>query len=97
MTRDETLRILRMNWKQLQEQFAVRSLLVFGSVARNEATDTSDVDLLVEFGRPTGYFGLVRLQLFLEDLLSCAVDLGTPASLRPAMRKRIAREAIRVA
>ena len=88
MTRDETLRILRANWKQLQEQFAVRSLSVFGSVARDEAKDNSDVDLLVEFDRPTGYFGLVRLQLFLQDLLGRGVDLGTSAGLRRTVRER---------
>jgi len=97
MTRDETLRILRANWKQLQEQFAVRSLSIFGSVARDEATDGSDVDLLVEFDRPTGYFGLVRLQLFLQDLLGCGIDLGTSGGLRPALRQQVAKEAIRVA
>jgi predicted nucleotidyltransferase len=47
--------------------------------------------------RPTGYFGLVRLQLLLQQLLGCAVDLGTVNSLRPSMRQRIDKEAIRVA
>jgi len=96
MTRDETLRILRANWKQLQEQFAVRSLQIFGSVARNEATDESDVDLLAEFDRPTGFFELERLQHYLQDLLGRKVDVSTPASLRKRIRREVAREAIRV-
>jgi len=97
MKRDETLRILRDNWTGLRMQFGVRSLSIFGSVARDEATDASDVDLLVEFDRPTGYFGLVRLQMFLQDLLGCGIDLGTPGGLRPALRQKVAKEAIRVA
>jgi uncharacterized protein len=95
--RDETLQILRRHWPQLQHQFGLRSLSIFGSVARDEATAHSDVDLLVEFDSPTGYFGLVRLQLYLQNLLNCGVDLGTPGGLRPAVRQRIAKEAIRVA
>jgi predicted nucleotidyltransferase len=97
MKREEAVRILREHAEELRGQFGVRSLALFGSVARDEAKLTSDVDLLVEFNRPTGYFGLVRLQLFLEQLLGCQVDLGTPGSLRPTMRQRIDKEAIRVA
>jgi predicted nucleotidyltransferase len=97
MTREDALRILRQHADELREQFGVRTLVLFGSVARNAARPTSDVDLLVEFDRPTGYFGLIRLQLRLQQLLGCAVDLGTPGSLRPAMRQRLAQEAIRVA
>jgi predicted nucleotidyltransferase len=95
--RDEIIRILREHSQELEERYGVASLRLFGSVARDEATKTSDVDLLVEFNRPTGYFGLVRLQLFLQEVLGCKVDLGTPGSLRPAMQERILKEAIRVA
>jgi predicted nucleotidyltransferase len=96
MTRDMTLQVLRANWRQLQEQFGVRSLSLYGSVARAEERPASDVDLLVEFDRPTGYFGLVRLQLYLQELLGCPVDLGTSAGLRTGIRNRAAEEAIRV-
>jgi len=97
MTRDDVLRILGQRRDQLRQQFGVKSLALFGSVARDEAAGTSDVDLLVEFDRPTGYFGLVRLELFLREILGSEVDLGTPGSLRPKMRERVAKEAIDVA
>ncbi|HUY33823.1 MAG TPA: nucleotidyltransferase family protein [Pirellulales bacterium] len=97
MKRDEVLAILRANEERLRQQYGVRSLALFGSVARDEARSTSDVDLLVEFDRPTGYFGLVRLQLFLEQMLGSSVDLGTTGSLRPSMRRRVEKEIIRVA
>ena len=70
---------------------------LFGSVAKNEATKNSDVDLLVEFSRPVGYFGLFALQDYLEQVLGCSVDLGTPDSLKPYIRERIEGELIRVA
>jgi uncharacterized protein len=97
MRRDDVLATLKSNWSRLQADFGVGSLTLFGSVARDEARPGSDVDLLVEFDRPTGYFGLVRLQFFLQDVLGCEVDLGTPGSLRPTMRQRVQQEAVRVA
>jgi predicted nucleotidyltransferase len=80
----------------LVDRFSVKSLSLFGSVARNEATAESDVDLLVEFDRPVGYFGLFALQDHLEKLLGCHVDLGTLNSLKPNIRERVLGELIRV-
>jgi predicted nucleotidyltransferase len=78
-------------------QFSVASLSIFGSVARGEATDASDIDLLVEFNGPVGLFAFIRLQQHLEELLGCKVDLVTPDALRQEMRERILKEAIRAA
>ena len=82
---------------ELAGQFGVKSLFLFGSVARHEATSASDVDLLVEFSRPVGYFGLFALQDYLEKLLGCPVDLGTPESLKPYIRESVMGELIHVA
>ena len=95
MRRDQVLTILAANRSALAER-GVKSLRLFGSVARDEAAEGSDVDLLVEFNRPTGLFGLVRLQRYLGELLGCRVDLTTPGGLRESMRERILREAIHV-
>jgi predicted nucleotidyltransferase len=96
MKQETVLKILREKNAELGRQFGVKALLVFGSVARNEATAASDVDLLVEFSRPVGYFGLFALQDYLEQLLGCPVDLGTPDSLKPAIREHVMGEAIHV-
>src|SRR5436853_4355122 len=97
MRRDHVLAIFSEHKSELRSEYGVKNLRLFGSVARNEAKPDSDVDLLVEFDRPTGYFGLVRLQLYLEKLLGTSVDLGTPGALRPSMRQRIQEESLRVA
>jgi predicted nucleotidyltransferase len=97
MKRDDVLAILRAEQPRLRSEFGVKSLVLFGSVARDAATAASDVDLLVEFDRSTGYFGLVRAHLHLQEILGRPVDLGTPGSLRPAMRTRVEQEANRVA
>jgi hypothetical protein len=97
MKQDAILQILKQKNAEMVDRFGVKSLQLFGSVARDQATSTSDVDLLVEFNRPVGYFGLFALQDYLEELLGCRVDLGTPGSLKPYMRERIVGELIRVA
>jgi uncharacterized protein len=89
MRQDIVLEILRQKNAELTKKFGVKSLSLFGSVARNEAASDSDVDLLVEFNRPVGYFGLFALQDYLEELLGCPVDLGTPDSLKPYIRERV--------
>ena len=97
MKQDVVLQILRQKKAELVGQFGVKSLSLFGSVARNESTVGSDIDLLVEFDRPVGYFGLFALQDYLETLLGCPVDLGTPDSLKSYMRERVMGELLHVA
>jgi hypothetical protein len=96
MKREEIFRKLHEQYSELSTQFGVQTLALFGSVARDEALPGSDVDLLVEFNRPVGLFGLFALQDYLETLLGCPVDLGTPHSLKPRIREQILREAIHV-
>lgn len=68
---------------------------MFGSIARDEATSTSDVDLLVEFDQPVGWFEFVRLKLRLEELLARRVDLVTSDALHPSLRSNILAAAAR--
>ncbi len=93
MQRDEALAILRAHRAELHDH-GVRSLALFGSVARDEAGPDSDVDLLVEFSRPVGLFGFVRLQRHLAERLGRNVDLVTRDALIPALRERILAEAV---
>jgi uncharacterized protein len=78
-------------------QRGVKSLAVFGSLVRGEATPASDIDVLVEFDRPVGLFEFIRLKLYLEELTGRSVDLVTPDAIRPAMRGNILNEAVHVA
>jgi predicted nucleotidyltransferase len=73
----------------------VRSLDLFGSVARGEASPDSDVDLLVEFDRPIGLFHFFRVQRRLEEILDARVDLVMRDAVKPQLRDRILAEAIR--
>ena len=94
MKRDEVLAIVTAHREKLQE-LGVKSLELFGSVARNEAGSDSDVDFLVEFDRPVGLFRFIEVRLYLEDILGCSVDMGTQDALREHLREPVLKDAIR--
>ncbi|MCH8315043.1 MAG: nucleotidyltransferase family protein [Planctomycetes bacterium] len=97
MTRQEVLDKLKANRNELR-QMGVKSLSLFGSLARDEATDHSDVDLLVEFDRPIGLFQFIRVQHYLQEVLGVdRVDLVMPDALHEELRDNILRDAIRAA
>lgn len=96
MRRDEALTILAAHRDEIKA-FSVKSLALFGSVARDEAGPNSDVDLLVEFDRPVGLFTFLDLKGYLEHILGARVDLGTPRSLKDGVRFQVIKDAVRVA
>lgn len=93
MKRDEVLALLGGYRAELKE-YGVKSIAIFGSVARNEATEGSDIDILVEFGQPVGLFEFVRIQARLEKILNRPVDLVTPEALKKQLKEQILKEAI---
>ncbi len=97
MNRSDVLQTLAAHHAELRERFGVESLALFGSVARDESTPESDVDLLVEFNRPVTLFGLVAVKQRLETLLGVAkVELVMRDAIFPELRESILREAIHV-
>lgn len=93
MKRDEVLEIIAEHRKPLQEM-GVKSLNLFGSVARDEARPDSDIDFLVEFDRPGGLFQLLKVQYYLEDILNSSVDLGTKDALKEHLREPVLKDVI---
>lgn len=96
LDRGRVIEILREHRETLAERFGVTRLALFGSFARDQATEASDVDLLVGFDGPAtsrSYFGV---QFYLEDLLGRRVDLVTTKALRPRFRPYVEREAVHV-
>ncbi len=86
MRRDEVLRILD-SCRQELSAFQIRSLALFGSVARDEAGPDSDVDFLVDFEGPPTFARFMDLKFFLEEALGQSVDLVTRRSLRDELRQ----------
>ena len=90
MRRDEVIALLRAHRAEI-EAFGVKSLVLFGSVARDEARPDSGVDVLVEFEGPIQFRPHMQLLLFLEQLLGRRVDLAT-TSMLPAEVEHDVRE-----
>jgi uncharacterized protein len=87
LQREKKAAILRV-----AEKYGARRVRVFGSVARGNNSEASDVDFLVEFDADRTLFDLIGLRLDLRDLLGAEVDVATPNSLR-YIRERVLAEA----
>ena len=97
MRREEALNILVVHRRELRERFGVKSLRLFGSVARDEASEQSDVDVLVDFDETPSLFGFLRLRGYLRDLLGAKVDLITETGLKERARPYVEKDAVNVA
>ncbi len=95
MKRKNILQCLTHDRKAIEE-YGVKSLSVFGSVARGDEKETSDVDILVSFNQPLGLFAFLELRDHLEEILDTQVDLVTEQALHPRLRNRILKESIHV-
>lgn len=84
--------VLQKNMGILQDQYGVENIGVFGSVSRGEEKKGSDVDVLVEFSRPLGFFKFVELEEFLGSLIDKKVDLVTKKALKSVIRNEILQE-----
>ena len=93
LRREDILKSLRESGS-LFRTFGVSRVSLFGSFARDEARDDSDVDVLVEFSRPIGLFEFVRLRRELSQRVGRKIDLVTTAALKPQLRDRILQEAV---
>jgi predicted nucleotidyltransferase len=69
---------------------------IFGSRAREDSSETSDLDLLVEMRPSSSLLDLVAIKQDLEDLLGCKVDVVTESSLSPYIKDEILKEAVRL-
>ena len=93
LTRSDVLQTLSMHRHELKK-LGVKSLRLFGSVARDEARPDSDIDFLVEFVSAPSFFELFEVQYFLEDLFHCKIDLGMEESLKEHLRELVLKDAI---
>jgi predicted nucleotidyltransferase len=91
-----TVASLAEQMRPVLRRYAPRRAGVFGSYARGEAWDDSDVDLLVEFSPGASLLDLVGLQLELRDASGLDVDANTYRALHPLLREKVLREEIRI-
>jgi uncharacterized protein len=94
--KDDVLALLRTALPELRRQWPIRALSVFGSVVRDDANASSDLDLLVEFDQPVSLSQFLALETVLSDLTGRPVDLVSRPALKPFIGARVLDEAVPV-
>ena len=85
--------ILRRHELEIKNRFSVKRIGLFGSFARGDEKDSSDVDIMVEFEKPT-FDNFMNLSFYLEDLFNRRVELVTPDSLSPYVAPYVKSEVV---
>jgi predicted nucleotidyltransferase len=78
----------------LRRNYSVKAIGVFGSVARSEQKKYSDLDVIVEFSEPVGFFKFIELEYFLSRVLKRKVDLVTKNALKPAIKQNVLKQTV---
>jgi len=92
----DILKTLAAHREELTQKYKVKEIGIFGSVVRGEQKGTSDVDILVEFENPIGFFTFLELEEYLSNLLGLKVDLVSKKALKPNIGRYILQEVIPV-
>ena len=95
-TLEEIKTILKKHEKELKEKYYVKEIGIFGSYARGEAREGSDIDILVDFEKPIGFFRFLELEEYLSNLLGVKVNIVSKKALRPFIGENILREVVRI-
>ncbi len=87
-------KVLKDHKVELEEEYGVSEIGIFGSYVEGKQRETSDVDILVEFRKTVDLFSFVHLKNHLSDLLGANVDLVMKRALKPNIGKRILRQVV---
>jgi predicted nucleotidyltransferase len=88
--------VLSQRMPEMRVAYRVKTIGVFGSAVRGDDTATSDIDILVEFSEPVGFFAFLDLEEDLSRILERRVDLVTRNALKPALKDAILRDVVYV-
>lgn len=91
---NEIKSILRGQKDKLRKNYRVKEIGIFGSYVRGEQKEISDLDVLVEFDEPVSLLWLVKVEIYLSELLGIKVDIVPKKDVRPELKERILKEAI---
>ena len=92
---NKILNVLRSNKKYMQTEFTVNSIGLFGSYARNDFHEKSDIDILVTFSEPT-FDHYMDLKFYLEDIFELSVDIVMKKTIKKRLKKSILQETLYV-
>lgn len=96
MDKTEILKILRAVFDEISLEFNVKKIGLFGSFVKRMESESSDIDILVEFSEPISLFRFVNLKDFLAEKLERKVDLVPKGGLKPLIKDQILEEVVYV-
>ncbi len=91
-----SLEVLKKHEDVIKKKYGVKKIGIFGSFARGEGKEGSDIDVLVEFEKTVDFFEFLDLKEFLENLFNRSVDLVTKRALKPLIKDKILNEVVYV-
>jgi predicted nucleotidyltransferase len=95
-TKTEVIETIKLNKHRIEAEFGVTKIGVFGSVARGEAKERSDIDIVVEMKSENKFRNFMALERYLKKLLGKRIDLGIESTLKPSVRAEIKKEIVYV-
>jgi len=88
-SKEDYLKKIQLIRSVLINRFHIKKIGIFGSVARCENTEESDLDIIVDFSEPIGMMRFLELQDYLKEALNVEVDLTTPRALKPVIKMKL--------
>ena len=95
-SKEEIIKILKKEFPVITDKYGVKKIGIFGSYARGEQNIRSDVDILVQFEKPIGFFKFFSLENYLAEKLGVKVELVTEDALKPLIKPRVMKEVVYV-
>lgn len=97
MKKQDIKEVLKNHKNEIAKKFGIKEIGIFGSYVRGEETETSDIDIIIEFeeGKKT-FDNYMDLKFYLEDLFGIKVDLVIKSAIKPKLKKYILNECIYV-
>jgi predicted nucleotidyltransferase len=94
LSKEEILRLVKRELPFIKKKYNVSRVALFGSYVRGDQNEKSDLDMLVEFSRPVGFFKFIELEDYLSEKLGVKVNLVTPDALKSLIKPHVMEEAV---
>jgi hypothetical protein len=95
-TKEDILKILGDEIPYLKGKYGVKTIGLFGSYSRGEGRPESDVDILITFGKPIGFFKFIEIEDYLAGKLGTKVELVTDDALKPLVKPHVMEDIVYV-
>jgi len=96
ITKEEIINILKKELPIIKDKYGVKTIGIFGSYVRGEQDKKSDLDLLIQFEKPIGFFKFIALEDYLTKKLGIKVEIVTEDALKPLIKPRVMKEVVYV-